>query len=183
MARANTCARAAWCTTADGKTTRATVSVRSHWHPLLRLLLRMSWRCCAFSHTSPSGTCSYSNGDVYKGKWRSNQKHGDGSYLFHNGNMYRGEWANDRACGTGTCVYSNGDKYTGSWLQDRAHGKGVFTPLPLAYEPFIRVELIHNLGKGVYTYSGGELYDGDWVHGKKTGQGVRYSSETYHECL
>ena len=126
-------------------------------------------------HTRPSGTCSYSNGDVYKGKWRSNQKHGDGSYLFHNGNMYRGEWAHDRACGTGTCVYSNGDKYTshslrvlllppvyfcnmlrryaGSWFQDRAHGKGV------------------------YTYSSGELYDGDWVHGKKTGQGVQFPAK------
>ncbi len=91
--------------------------------------------------------------NVCSGKWRANQKHGDGSYLFHNGNMYKGEWLHDRATGTGTCVYSNGDKYAGAWLQDRAHGKGV------------------------YTYSGGELYDGDWVHGKKTGRGVRFPAQ------
>ena len=101
--------------------------------------------------TLHAGTCSYSNGDVYKGKWRSNQKHGDGSYLFHNGNMcvtlgphtfccnascrYKGEWVQDRATGAGTCVYSNGDKYCGAWLQDRAHGKGVYTYVTAA--PFL----------------------------------------------
>jgi hypothetical protein len=111
----------------------------------VHFILHLPSRC----NSQPAGTCSYSNGDVYKGKWRANQKHGDGSYLFHNGNMYRGEWAHDRASGTGTCAYSNGDKYSGAWFQDRAHGKGV------------------------YTYSSGELYDGDWVHGKKTGRGVK----------
>ena len=34
------------------------------------------------------GTCSYLNGDVYKGKWSHNQKHGTGTYFFHNGNVY-----------------------------------------------------------------------------------------------
>lgn len=56
------------------------------------------------------GTCTYANGDVYKGKWQKNQKHGDGCYTFSNGNQYTGDWRCDRACGNGICEYANGDR-------------------------------------------------------------------------
>ncbi|KAJ1405003.1 Phosphatidylinositol-4-phosphate 5-kinase, core [Sesbania bispinosa] len=73
------------------------------------------------------GEKRYANGDVYEGWWRCNLQDGEGRYVWKNGNEYVGEWKNGAISGKGVLVWPNGNRYEGYWENGVPKGKGVFT--------------------------------------------------------
>ncbi|KAK6132371.1 hypothetical protein DH2020_033892 [Rehmannia glutinosa] len=73
------------------------------------------------------GIKHYSNGDYYEGQWKRNLQDGQGRYLWSNGNEYIGEWKNGVIHGRGVLVWNNGNRYDGNWENGVPKGNGVFT--------------------------------------------------------
>lgn len=93
------------------------------------------------------GIIKYSNGSTYSGEWKSNLRHGKGTYTYY-GQKYVGEWERDKKNGIGTSTNSDGSKYTGEWKNNLKNGQGT------------------------YTYSNGVKYVGEWEDGLENGQGT-----------
>ena len=59
------------------------------------------------------GEVKYANGDVYRGQWRYEQKHGRGRYTYCEGSeegiLYDGKWKHNVKHGEGTFYFTNGD--------------------------------------------------------------------------
>lgn len=68
----------------------------------------------------------YSNGDVYKGQWVADKKHGKGVMTYANKDVFDNEWIESTKWGQGVMKYHNGDVYSGEWSADKHHGKGTF---------------------------------------------------------
>jgi len=60
----------------------------------------------------------YQNGCHYDGQWRSNRRHGFGTFTWPSGCVYTGEFKNDRRNGQGKIAYADGSKYDGDWRND-----------------------------------------------------------------
>ena len=63
-------------------------------------------------------------GEIYEGKYRNGERHGQGAYRWPNGDRYEGEFRNGRARGHGVFVFANGDKCEGDWRESRLIGTG-----------------------------------------------------------
>ena len=72
------------------------------------------------------GTYSYTNSNVYRGKWKDGLYHGEGTYDFYTGVTYKGEWSEGKRHGKGTVTWKNGDKFIGSWKDGELHGRGIW---------------------------------------------------------
>ena len=48
------------------------------------------------------------NGCFYDGQWRSNRRHGYGTFKWPSGCIYNGEFKNDRRNGQGKITYADG---------------------------------------------------------------------------
>lgn len=128
-------------------------------------------KCRGFQLIDCAMRCRYAEGDVYKGEWRDDKRHGKGTvtYVTPKGGileLYEGDWVNGmlivvvyiffsklllyihnlgKMHGFGKYVYMDGGVYTGDWVEGRMHGKGV------------------------YLFPNGNSYDGEWVNDKKEG--------------
>lgn len=67
----------------------------------------------------------YLDGDVYRGYWKNNKKHGYGIQIWKNGIKYEGEWCDGMREGRGTLWELKNKnyikKYLGNWKQDKKH--------------------------------------------------------------
>ena len=65
------------------------------------------------------GVKIYNNGNIYIGKWRNDQKHGEGIMIYTNGDIYVGSWMNDKKHGEGYILDLYGNKSVGKWENDK----------------------------------------------------------------
>ena len=70
------------------------------------------------------GTRKYSSGNTYVGDWVNGEKNGNGSFLFSNGDKYIGTYKNDERVGNGKYVFANGSIYEGEFKNYTPHGIG-----------------------------------------------------------
>jgi len=61
------------------------------------------------------GTYTWSNGDMYVGKWKNEKRNGKGTYTWSDGSKYVGEWKNNKRNGQGKKTLPDGGKYVGEW--------------------------------------------------------------------
>ena len=61
------------------------------------------------------GTYTWSNGDMYVGKWKNEKRNGKGTYTWSDGSKYVGEFKDNKFHGQGTHTWSEGVKYVGEW--------------------------------------------------------------------
>ena len=58
-------------------------------------------------------------GDVYKGQYVADERHGYGVYTYKSSkNTYEGLWENDRKQGKGTLTTKSGESRTGIWVDN-----------------------------------------------------------------
>ena len=88
------------------------------------------------------GTHWNGEGKLYIGEWRTNKRHGTGSYFFNipewkenehtefwlkeNFENYTGDFIEDHFQGKGTYRWPDGQRYEGSFFASDKHGEGVF---------------------------------------------------------
>jgi hypothetical protein len=76
-------------------------------------LFNIGMSVAADKQKTTRGETKYANGDVYRGKWRYDQKHGRGRYTYcpgsEEGILYDGHWKHNVKHGRGTFYYRNGD--------------------------------------------------------------------------
>lgn len=48
-----------------------------------------------------------------------------GTMQYSNGDVYEGQWKNDDKTGYAKMTYDNGDKYEGQWLRNERNGRGL----------------------------------------------------------
>ncbi|ESL10895.1 hypothetical protein TRSC58_01364, partial [Trypanosoma rangeli SC58] len=122
-----------------------------------------------------SGECRYANGNVYKGEWLHDKRHGHGElhldrtsstpgYTPRMGDPhiveYKGEFRDDAPNGMGEFLYSDGSSYRGECTGFSRHGKGEHrTVKGDAYKGFFQMD--RRCGKGVLHSKTG-VYDGEW---------------------
>eukprot|EP00758_Cryptobia_borreli_P005406 Tbor_TRINITY_DN4870_c0_g1::TRINITY_DN4870_c0_g1_i1::g.1300::m.1300 len=95
------------------------------------------------------GKTLFPNGDMYCGEYRSNKRHGYGTYYWASkGMLYTGKWKDNLREGLGRMVYPDGGRFLGNWVCDKCDGEGR------------------------YTYPDGSSYSGAWVKGVKNGFGT-----------
>ncbi|WP_346236325.1 tetratricopeptide repeat protein [Niabella insulamsoli] len=75
------------------------------------------------------GTLSWPDGGFYNGDFVNGLKHGKGTLSWGannqwKGDKYVGDFVNDQRTGTGTYTWGNGDTYAGGWLNNLRHGYG-----------------------------------------------------------
>merc|ERR1712130_871917 len=75
------------------------------------------------------GIMTYTNGKVYKGAWKRDLYHGQGTLTYQSGliECYNGEWVQQKRHGSGMLRFFNGDMYDGHFKDNRFHGTGVYT--------------------------------------------------------
>ena len=91
---------------------------------------------------------TYANKDNYKGTWKDNKRHGQGTMTYANKDIYEGTWTYDKRNDQGKMTYENGDIYEGEWFRTQRHGNGTMR------------------------YANGDIYDGEWYEGYRDGQGT-----------
>ncbi len=76
------------------------------------------------------GVKRMSNGDVYRGEFVDDFRHGRGEYIWGGqtpwaGQRYQGEYVKDLRHGQGVFIWANGDRYQGLWQNDLRMGLSV----------------------------------------------------------
>jgi hypothetical protein len=71
----------------------------------------------------------WTTGSVYRGEWKNNLRHGEGSFQWADGEKYIGAYVNGKREGMGVYLWPSGDKYDGEWKNDRRNGQGTLYDL------------------------------------------------------
>ena len=104
-------------------------------------------------------TC-YSLG--YEGEWQIDEMNGYGNFYWSDGSSYKGLWKDERRHGNGTQIYPQNSslvKYIGEWREDLRNGFGkVFWINGNTYEGQFQNGIIN--GKGTFIWADGSRYDG-----------------------
>ena len=74
------------------------------------------------------GTFSYTNSNVYRGKWNNGLYEGEGTYEFYTGVVFTGEWKDGKRHGKGLLSWKNGDRFAGTWVNGVLNGDAVWAP-------------------------------------------------------
>lgn len=114
----------------------------------------------------------FENGDVYKGQWKSDQRHGAGMCKFGlNGAIYKGEWRDGKPCGNGTLFCLPNEI-----IEGRFDGFKIFdgqVKILFAngeyYEGNFKCN--HRNGSGIHYYANRDYYEGEWMNDKRIGRG------------
>lgn len=123
----------------------------------------------------PNRGKSWEQGNVYRGEWQNNKKHGFGNQVWSKGDKYEGDWLNGKRDGHGVFWVKKGKKmikqYAGRWKNDKKWGLGVFF-----YEDRSRYEgnWVDGMrqGRGTLFMANGNVYVGDWNQDKQSGFGT-----------
>ena len=111
----------------------------------------------------------YPNGDVYNGKWKKGNPHGEGEMKYANGDIYYGNWDYGIKSGTGIMNYKNGDYFEGNWNNNMPE-KGT---MKFANGDIYIGEFANGFinGTGKMIFQSGDTYSGQWRNGKQDGFG------------
>ena len=112
----------------------------------------------------------YKNGDLYKGEFLGEKRHGFGVCVFSNKEKYEGLWNNDYMHSIGKYTYNDGSTYSGDFRNGVAQGIGTYT---YKNKDIYKGQFINNKkeGKGVLYYNDGSKYIGMWKDNVKSGYG------------
>ena len=71
------------------------------------------------------------NGDIYRGTWQDNKKHGEGEFIADHGSgdKFTGTFENDNKL-FGKYEFSDGDVYEGGYEEDQQEGLGRNLQMP-----------------------------------------------------
>lgn len=120
-------------------------------------------------------------------------KNGMGQIILPSGDVYKGHWKNDVRHGTGVCRFANGAIYKGEWREGRPFGQGILYSLPneiiegrfegwkvqdgivkvlFANGEFYEGTMKENQREltGVMHYANGDIYEGEWFKDKRGGK-------------
>jgi hypothetical protein len=103
------------------------------------------------------GEMKYNTGNVYKGDFCNNQRHGYGHFkqvkrLSMSGGrsacgIYEGQWKNDKKSGYGSYRFSDGALYKGNFHKGSMHGRGTMTEMGgVIYEGKWRMGICRDMG-------------------------------------
>lgn len=113
---------------------------------------------------------SFTNGDVYIGKFKGILPHGNGKYTWSDGSVYEGDWIDGKMTGKGILIWPSGAKYEGEFSGNYLHGHGTFTKSNgCVYTGGWRMNAHHGIGRKVYSNS--DVYEGLWKEGIREGSG------------
>ena len=97
-------------------------------------------------------------------------------YKYENGDLYKGEFLGEKRHGFGVCIFANKEKYEGIWKNDYIHSIGKYTYSDgCTYSGDFRNGVAE--GIGTYTYKNKDIYKGQFVNNKKDGKGVLYYTD------
>eukprot|EP00347_Sterkiella_histriomuscorum_P020141 403338954 len=115
------------------------------------------------------------NLEKYEGGVSKGNKHGQGAQIYSNGDIYKGVFRSDLRHGSGICKFmQTGIIHKGEWREDKMNGMGtVFTPPGEIIEASFTNGKIND-GKIKILYSNGEYYEGDFKQNKRNGKGTYY---------
>lgn len=95
------------------------------------------------------GKYTYSNGDMYFGFFKNNQRYGVGSYFWNNKSMYIGAYIlGGKRSGYGMYTYVDGSMFKGMFVDDKIDGLGT-----------MKYQKTGNTLKGVYNNIGAKIKD------------------------
>lgn len=112
---------------------------------------------------------------MYRGEWLAGKMHGKGEYWYYDTrkklvSQYKGEFRENVRHGEGTYELPGGASYTGQWRDNQMNGHGLFTwPDSSTYEGEFKNSKRH--GQGLLRVSDGFIYEGSWSHNYMDGRG------------
>jgi hypothetical protein len=118
-----------------------------------------------------NGVYTFSNGDVFLGKYFNDHKSGYGHFSATNGSQYTGNYVNNLFEGEGNFTWSDGSSYSGSWLAGQRHGFGTQVYKSGAkYTGMWQADKKH--GEGEAVLKDGSKYIGSYYENKRHGNGT-----------
>jgi len=72
------------------------------------------------------GVLTWPDGRQYKGQFANDEFHGNGEMKWPQGIKYVGQYINGLKDGEGTCFFPDGSRYAGQFCQGQKHGKGQY---------------------------------------------------------
>lgn len=126
-----------------------------------------------------NGKATYPNGDTYEGMYHQDQRHtgsSQGIYKWSDGRIFQGDFKNDQRNGHGVYKWPDGSNYEGGFQEGQRHGEGTYT---LHDENVYTGEWRRGSrqGTGEYHWVDGRIYKGEWVDGKAHGYGVEIRAD------
>jgi hypothetical protein len=104
---------------------------------------------CTGNCSEGFGKYNYSNGDIYWGFFKNNQRFGVGTYYWNNKSLYTGAYTlGGKRHGFGIFTYIDGSVFKGMFIDDGIDGLGMMT-----------YKSTGNTAKGVFNNSGAKVKD------------------------
>lgn len=70
------------------------------------------------------GVGIWPSGSIYRGQWKDNLRHGEGTFKWADDEKYEGEYVEGKREGYGVYHWPSGERYEGNWKNDRRNGEG-----------------------------------------------------------
>ena len=116
---------------------------------------------------------TYANGSVYRGDWKGNLRHGEGSFVGGDESEYHGDWKMGKKDGRGVYVSPfKGEAYEGEWKEGAKHGTGRLIQSSGCYDGSFSCGKFD--GRGTLLFSNGGKYVGSFCEGKMCGVGIMH---------
>lgn len=147
-----------------------------------------------FVEESISELASVTN-NVYDGQVAKGVRQGLGQIVLPNGDVYKGQWKSDLRHGAGLCKFGEtGAIFKGEWRDGKPNGNGILFSLPneIIEGRFDGFKIIdgqvkilftngeyyegnfknnHRNSTGIHYYANADFYDGEWQNDKRIGRG------------
>lgn len=121
---------------------------------------------------SGQGSLNASTGDIYKGSFKNDIRHGTGLCQFKSGALFKGEWRDDKPHGHGI-LYSGKNEIIECRFEKGAVPNKCKVKIMMADGSYYDggYENHRRDGQGTCSYPNGELYEGAWEKDKRCGRG------------
>jgi len=139
--------------------------------------------CSSMCKNLPGDDCmdseeTYEDGSMYKGQLRDGRRHGNGVWTSAS-EQYTGKWKDDQRDGQGKQTWSDGRIYEGQFSGGKFHGHGRMEwhmPTGLMVYEGQYVDDLKD-GRGRYVWPDKRIYDGEWKRGMRDGQATYTNSQ------
>lgn len=120
---------------------------------------------------------------MYDGLVSKSIRSGLGQMVFPNGDVYKGAWKSDLRHGAGLCKFgSTGAIFKGEWREGKPYGSGILFCLPneIIEARFDGYHIVDGTVKILYT--NGEYYEGTFKNNYRHSTGVHYyGNQDYYD--
>ncbi|MFT4667565.1 MAG: hypothetical protein ACI9XB_004537 [Gammaproteobacteria bacterium] len=126
---------------------------------------------CPKSENSCEGSCTWSDGSSYEGKFMNGLPNGYGEQSWPDGSYYEGNFAEGFRHGKGAQLLDNGDQYIGTFKRGLMNGMGTYIwANGTVYKGEYKNDNLEGFGN--ITFTTGASYEGKWKNGKAHGKGI-----------